>query len=103
MANTELLGVIQKIVQENIRGLKLADKETGTVISVDPLSVQPDITMPPIPSAGLVLTDAVKYRSAAVQGGSGGTVVINPGLAVGDKVLMLRVSSGQCYIILSKL
>lgn len=52
MANVDLLGVIQMIVQENLKGQKLADKMTGTVVSVSPLSVQPDISMPPIPEAG---------------------------------------------------
>ncbi len=103
MADVDLLGVVQKIVQENVKGLKLADKMTGNVISVSPLKVQADISMPPIPEAGLILTDAVKAKSVTVKGGGGGIVEINPGLAVGDKVLMLRVSSGQCYIILSKL
>ena len=54
-------------------------------------------------AAGLILTDAVKARIAAVKGGGGGTVEVASGLVVGDKVLMLRVSSGQCYIILSRL
>lgn len=103
MADVDLLGVIQMIVQENLKGQKPADKMTGTVISVAPLSVQPDISMPPIPAAGLLLTDAVKARSAEVKGGGGGTVEVVPGLAVGDKVLMLRVSSGQCYLILGRL
>ncbi len=103
MADVDLLGVVQKIIQENVKGLKLADKMTGTVISVSPLKVQADISMPPIPEAGLILTDAVKAKNVAVKGGAGGVVELNSGLAVGDKVLMLRVSSGQCYIILSKL
>ena len=100
MADVDLLGVIQMIVQENLKGQKLADKMTGTVISIAPLSVQPDIS---IPAAGLILTDAVKARNAEVKGGGGGMVEVVPGLAIGDKVLMLRVSSGQCYVILSRL
>lgn len=28
--------------------------------------------------------------------------IINPGLAIGDKVLMLRIQSGQAYIIMSR-
>lgn len=101
MSDTSLTGVIQNIVQECVKGLKLADMMTGTVISVSPLSVQPDVSMPPIPAAALVLTDAVTAKTVSVQGGSGGTVVVNPGLAAGDNVLMLRVSRGNRYIILS--
>lgn len=103
MSNTSWLGVLQSITQENIKGLKMADMVTGTVVSSSPISVQPDITMPPIPSAALILTSAVKPKTATVQGGSGGTVVINEGLVSGDKVLMLRVSGGQRYIVLSKI
>ena len=36
------------------------------------------------------------------QGGGGGAVAVNKGLAVGDKVVMLRVSRGNRYIVLSK-
>ena len=101
MSDTSLTGVIQNIVQECIKGLKLTDIMTGTVISVSPLSVQPDVSMPPLPASALILTSAVTAKTASVQGGSGGTVVINPGLAVGDNVIMLRVSKGNRYIILS--
>lgn len=103
MSETNLTGIIQKIVQECVNGMKPADMMTGTVISVSPLSVQPDVSMPPIPAAALILTSAVTAKTATVQGGEGGTVVINSGLAVGNHVLMLRVSKGNRYIILSTL
>ncbi len=83
---SELVGVIQQIVQETIRAMKLTDKATGTVLSVTPLSVQTDISIKPIPAAALTLTDTVRGR-----------------LATGDRVLMLRVQNGQQYIILSKI
>lgn len=72
MADVDLLGVVQKIIQENVKGLKLADKMTGTEISLSPLKVQADISMPSIPEAGLILTDAVKAKSVTVKGGGGG-------------------------------
>ena len=83
---SELVGVIQQIVQETIRAMKLTDKATGTALSVTPLSVQTDISIKPIPAAALTLTDTVRGR-----------------LATGDRVLMLRVQNGQQYIILSKI
>ncbi len=101
MANTDLKGVIQEIVQECITAMKPADLVTGTVLSVSPLSVQPDASMPPIPKAALLLTTTVIGKIEHVQGGAGGTVEINPGLKAGDKVIMLRVSKGQRYLILS--
>ena len=103
MSDTSLTGTIQEIVQDCIKGMKLADMVTGTVLSVSPLSIQPDISMPPLPEAALIETSAVKARTEAAQGGEGGSVVVNPGISAGDKVLMLRVANGQSYILLSVL
>ena len=66
--------------------MKLTDKATGIVTSLSPLKVQVDITMQPLPSAALLLTDTVRGN-----------------LKAGDRVLMLRVQNGQQYIILSKI
>ncbi len=99
---SELVGVIQQIVQNTIQAMKPADMATGTVISASPLSVQPDIHMPPLPEKALILTDTVRERIVDVQGGDG-RVVVREGLRSGDKVLMLRVQNGQRYLILSKI
>ena len=74
---SELIGVIQQIVQNVIQAMNLTDKATGTVLSIDPLSVQVDMNMPPLPDAAILLTDAVKERVAPVQGGEGGTVMVS--------------------------
>ncbi|MCI8510833.1 MAG: DUF2577 domain-containing protein [Lachnospiraceae bacterium] len=100
---SELIGVVQQIVQNTVKAMRLADKETGTVVSLSPLAIQTDGTMSPIPEKALLLTDAVKARTAPVQGGEGGMVTIHEGLAAGDRVLMLRVQRGQQYIVLSKI
>lgn len=89
-------------MQENQQAMKPTELAFGTVATVGPLSILVDNTAEPKPEAGLILTDSVAARSAKVQGGSGGTVVINPGLAAGDRVVMLRVQRGQRYIVLSK-
>ena len=83
---SELVGVIQQIVQETVQAMKLTDKATGTVLSAAPLSIQTDMTMQAIPAAALLITDPVRGR-----------------LAAGDRVLMLRVQGGQQYIILSRI
>lgn len=98
----DLLGVIQSIIQENMKGMKLADITYGTVESVSPMKIQIVDTMQYIPAAALELTYGVVAKTVPVNGGSGGTVTVNEGLAVGDKVSMLRVSNGQRYIVLSK-
>ncbi len=89
-------------MQENQQAMKPTELAFGTVVSVGPLSILVDNTAEPKPETGLILTDSVVARSAKVQGGSGGTVVINPGLSAGDRVVMLRVQRGQRYIVLSK-
>lgn len=83
---SELVGVIQQIVQNTIEAMKLTDKATGTVLSTSPISIQTDVTMQTIPAAALLMTDAVRGR-----------------LTAGDRVLMLRVQKGNQYIILSKI
>ena len=99
---SNLLGVIQEIVQENQKAMKPTEVAFGTVTAVSPISILVDGTSQPKPEAGLILTESVIPKTVPVQGGSGGTVVVNKGLAVGDKVVMLRVSRGNRYIVLSK-
>lgn len=98
----DLIDVIHSINQESMDGRKPADIAYGTVTSISPLAVQLQTTMQPIPEKSLILTSSVIAKTVPVQGGQGGTVTINEGLAVGDKVVMLRVSRGQRYIVLSK-
>ena len=102
MSDTYLIEVLQKIIQQNTEALKLADIAYGTVKSTNPLRVTLQTTMQDIPTAALVETVGVKYKQSDVIGGEGGYVVINEGLNVGDVVVMLRVSKGQRYIVLSK-
>lgn len=97
---SNLLGVMQEIMQENQKAMKPTEVAFGTVATVSPLSILVDGTSQPKPEAGLILTEAVIPKT--VQGGGGGMVVVNKGLAVGDKVVMLRVSRGNRYIVLSK-
>lgn len=99
---SELIDVLQRIMQDNQQAQKPADVAMGRVVSVSPLYIQVESTMQAIPAVALILTSAVAAKTATVQGGEGGTVVINEGLAEGDRVVMLRVSEGQRYIVLSK-
>lgn len=99
---SNLLGVMQMIMQENQEAMKPTDVAFGTVVTASPLSILVDGTAEPKPEAGLILTESVMQKTAPVQGGDGGTVEINKGLSVGDKVVMLRVSHGNQYIVLSK-
>lgn len=98
----DLIDLLHGINQESMAAGKLADIAFGVVFSISPLSIQLQTTMQPIPTAALVLTSGVVAKTAPVHGGDGGTVTINEGLAIGDRVVMLRVSKGQRYIVLSR-
>ena len=97
---TGLIGVIQTVIKNYLDAVKLTDKATGTVVSVSPLTIKTDTSLPPISGEALILTSNV-CETKAVRGGSG-TVTVTEGLKVGDKVIMLRVQKGQQFIVLSK-
>jgi hypothetical protein len=100
----DLVEVIQALMQNGIKELKLADLVIGTVATVTPLSITIDASMPPIPEIALIKTVGVmpKSYSGKTSDGASFTVVINEGLQAGEKVVMLRVSGGQQFIVLSK-
>ena len=57
---SDLLGVLQQIMQENQQAMKPTELAFGTVVSVGPLSILVDNTAEPKPEAGLILTDSVE-------------------------------------------
>lgn len=83
----ELRDVIQLIVQNALQSAQLCDVCFGTVVSVDPLKVQIDPAMQPLEAQSLLLTEDVVER----------------GLAVQDKLILLRVNSGSQFLVLSRL
>lgn len=100
----DLIDVLQKINQDGYKGMKPTDLIFGTVTSMSPFMVQLETTMQPIPEEALIKTFGVQYRSytGTTSDGASFTCVINPGLAVGDKVVMLQCAMGQRYVVLSK-
>ncbi len=100
----DLISVIQQIVQSSYEGMKPTDLVFGTVTSASPLTVQIEGTMQPIPDVALIKTEAVSGRSvtATTTDGARVTIQVSPGLAVGDRVVMMRCAAGQRYVILSK-
>ena len=106
--SADLLGVLQAISQANYKGMKPTDLCFGTVIQTDPVAIQLEGTMQPIPSAAIVLCDAVVERSETVTAADsdGDTVtvtvpIVRP-LQPGERVIMLRCSQGQRFLILSR-
>lgn len=115
----DLISVITQIVQQNREASKPTELAIGTVATVNPLTIKINVDMAPLPEAVLLLTDAVKsyeedvtasssfaslLTAAGISVSEGDVIgkVTHDGLAVGDKVIMLRVMAGQNYIVLSK-
>lgn len=101
---SDLLGVLQQIIQNNMQGMKLTDLCFGTVATADPVTITLEGTMQPIPAAAIVLCDAVKARSVTVtdSGGYTATVPISTALTVGERVIMMRCAHGQRFVVLSR-
>lgn len=101
---SDLLGVLQQIIQNNMQGMKLTDLCFGTVASADPITITLEGTMQPIPAAAIVLCDAVKARSVTVtdSGGYTATVPLSTALTVGERVIMMRCAHGQRFVVLSR-
>ena len=101
---SDLLGVLQQIIQNNMQGMKLTDLCFGTVATTDPVTITLEGTMQPIPAAAIVLCDAVKARSVTVtdSGGYTATVPISTALTVGERVIMMRCAHGQRFVVLSR-
>ena len=102
-----LTEIIQRLVQQNIEAQKLTDIATGTVTSTSPLKISISVDLPPIGENALVLTENVKAwdeQTTIEYGGVTQTATIHHnGLNVGDKVVMIRVSKGQRFIVLSRI
>lgn len=91
----ELLDVLHQMVQETVSAQKPADVAFGTVTSASPLSIRVEGTMQDIPAVALILTWPVTEITV-------GSTTINQALQAGDRVVMLRVSKGQRFIVLSR-
>lgn len=103
--SADLLGVLQAINQESMRGMKPTDLCFGTVAQPEPnIRILLEGTMQPIPTAAIVLCDAVKARSVTVRDSNGDsvTVPITTALQAGERVVMLRCAQGQRFVVLSR-
>lgn len=95
----ELIERIKSIVIDTVKAMDLLDTGYATVVSTSPLTIKIQATQLSVKEPVAVLTDSVRYRAVTVEGE---TVVINPGLVAGDKILYLKANSGQNYIIMAK-
>lgn len=95
----ELIQVIQRIAQDCVKGMSLTEITYGKIVSITPLSmeIQPSLFTVTEP----VVTDSENVRRKEIIV-NGEIIIINAGIAVGDKVIAVRSDSGQRYVILSK-
>lgn len=124
----ELKDAIQQLVQSAVKSMQPADLRVGTVTSENPLKISINTAMAALEAPLLYLTQTVTNKRivapegalrgiSCVDGGetldrgtytdpaTGTTydyVTINRALQRGDKVLLLRVQSGQKFIVLSR-
>jgi hypothetical protein len=95
----ELIERLKSIINDTVKAMDLLDTGYATVESVSPLTLRIQATQLVVTEPVAVLTDALRYRAVTVQGES---VIINPGIKPGDKVLVLKANAGQNYIAMSK-
>ena len=118
------------MMQRSMEASQLTELCTGTVTSVAPLEITLSTSMAPLRAGVLALTANVVEKKipilshthtanggttsvaldniACVENGqalpvSGGYIILNRALGVGDKVLMFRTQHGQKYLVLSRI
>lgn len=102
--SADLLSVLQQINQNAYKGMKPCDLCFGTVATANPVTITLEGTMQAIPSAAIVLCEAVQARQTVATDSAGDTVTVtlSTALTVGERVIMLRCSAGQQFLVLSR-
>ena len=107
-----LLEIVKQAALNVIENKQMCDLRYGEVVSVSPLKIRltPQLT---IPDSLLIvpqhLTDYSTDYSVQVNTDgtnstvSGGTLLINNGLKIGDKVALIRKQGGQSYFVLGRI
>ncbi len=95
----ELIERLKSIINDTVKAMDLLDTGYATVVSISPLTLKIQATQLTVIEPVVVITDNLRHKTITVQGE---TVVINPGLRAGDKVLVMKANSGQNYIVISK-
>ncbi len=114
----ELLQAIQMISKLERQADSPTDLVVGTVTKTAPLEIRADISQASLQEEVLYLTESViekklvyTYSTSGIRCVENGKdlpvteneVILNRGLQVGDKVLLLEVQHGQQFIVLSRI
>ena len=105
-----LLEAVTQVVEKSNAAAQLTDIAVGTVTSASPLTITIDATQTPLQASVLLLTEtvterrttALKHKHTEEEPDALDNVLLQRGLAAGDKVLLLRVQHGQRYVVLSR-
>ena len=126
-----LTQVIQGIVRETMKAYQPAEMQIGTVTAVNPLEITLDTTMQVLKQQVLYLSETVVEKKIPVLehthqtpegttqpallqneiicdehgtslGFKDNSIIFNNALSVGDKVILMRVQSGQKFVIVSR-
>lgn len=127
----ELKDAVQQMIQQSQKATQPTEMQIGTVTSVNPIEITLDTNMAPLTEAVLYLTEPVVEKKIPIlehthvaPGGvtdpallqseiicdehstglpvEGGYIIFNEALAVGQKVLLMRVQNGQKFVIISR-
>lgn len=96
---SEILESLQRMTQNTVKAMDLLDSRYATVVSTAPLTLTVQKSNFIVTEPVAEMTDGVRYHEVTIQGQ---TVVLNPGLVPGDKVVCLKANAGQKYIIIAK-
>lgn len=126
----DLKDVLYQMMEQSRQASQPTDLRVGTVTRVDPLEITTDTAAQPLRRSLLYLTQAViekkipelAHRHTAGDSATGtaldsvaclengaalpvqnGYIILNRALALGDRVLLLRVQNGQRFVVLSRI
>ena len=104
---SSLLEIVKQAALDAIDNKQICDLRYGEVVSISPLKIKltPQLTLPE--SVLIVpqhLTDhSIDCTMEVDSTASVGTITLNNGLKLGDKVALVRKQGGQSYFILDRI
>ena len=104
---SSLLEIVKQAALDAIDNKQICDLRYGEVVSISPLKIKltPQLTLPesvlivPQHLTGHSIDCTMEVDSTA----SVGTITLNNGLKLGDKVALVRKQGGQSYFILDRI
>lgn len=102
MSSVSWVQMIKQIAMDAVRAAKLTDYQVGTVTAVSPLKVKLSNTMTLDADFLQVTRNVTDYECTIEIDRTDHTCTVKNALKAGDKVLLIRKSGGQKYVIIDK-